>query len=151
MSTASKVNTVKYRSSTSQLLNNISNWCFLRKQRIIAYFVLNLPGPLHKHLEMVCVVWWGLSPAPFTDMWNLCQALGATGGRDRTWNQRSGLWVEVQRLVSLRRSHPAWKREPLEESSLRGWAPHLPAPVEKCALASSMSHRLVPLSGMKKS
>lgn len=37
------------------MLNNISNWCFLRKQRIIAYFMLNLPGPLHKHLEMVCV------------------------------------------------------------------------------------------------
>lgn len=38
------------------MLNNISNWCFLRKQRIIAYFVLNLLGPLCEHLEMVCVL-----------------------------------------------------------------------------------------------
>ena len=58
--------------------------------------------------------------------------------------------MEVQWLVSLRRLHQAWKREPLEESSLQGWAPPLPAPVKKCALSSRMSHRLFPLPGIKK-
>lgn len=126
------------------MLNNISNCCFLRKQRIIAYFVLNLPGPLREHLEMVCVLCGGVSAQNPCRHVELCQTLRATGGRDRTWNQRSGLWVKVQWLMSLRRLHTAWKRDLMAERSLQGWAPHLPASVTKCALSSQTCAQTVP-------